>query len=72
MPVTRLADRGLEVVGIDGSEVAARQFGQDHHLHCNVLPIDGTNILLYKVSAMCCPLTAPTLFSIRSVQCAAH
>ena len=49
--VTRLADRGLEVVGIDGSEVAARQFGEDHNLQCNVLPIEGTNIVLYKVSS---------------------
>lgn len=43
-----LADKGHEVVGIEGSEVAAKQFGEDHHLQYNVLPIEGTSIKLYK------------------------
>jgi len=48
-PMFRLADKGHEVVGIEGSEVAAKQFGEDHHLQYNVLPIEGTSIKLYKV-----------------------
>ncbi|KAI0224357.1 Thiopurine S-methyltransferase [Lamellibrachia satsuma] len=43
-----VADKGHEVVGIEGSKVAAKQFAEDHQLQYTVLPIEGTNIVLYK------------------------
>lgn len=49
----RVADKGHEVVGIEGSKVAAKQFAEDHQLQYTVLPIEGTNIVLYKVSIDC-------------------
>ena len=63
-PMFRLADKGHEVVGIEGSEVAAKQFGEDHHLQYNVLPIEGTSIVLYKVGIT----IADHIFMVASVE----